>query len=90
MQHQLRQARPTAPAPNKRATQNQTFGLRRPNGEYGPIALFPVDCPKVRFVRIPVITKRRSERPQSRTFDFCSISASATGIEVFRSPCWKA
>jgi len=63
MQHQLRQARPTAPAPNKRATQNQTFGLRRPNGEYGPIALFPVDCPKVRFVRVPDRMCMRSGRP---------------------------
>jgi len=39
---------------------------------------------KVAFVRNPVICAGCSERPQGRTFDFCSISLSATGVEVFR------
>jgi hypothetical protein len=38
-----------------------------------------------RIVRNSVIGTGRSERPQWRTFDFCSISLSATGVEVFKS-----
>jgi len=36
-------------------------------------------------IRDPVVCTCRSERPQWRTFDLCSISQSATSAEVFRS-----
>jgi hypothetical protein len=38
-----------------------------------------------RLVRNSVVGTGRSERPQWRTFDFCSISLNATGVEVFKS-----
>jgi hypothetical protein len=41
---------------------------------------------KDRKVRTPVVWRCRSERPQWRTFDFCSISTGATDVEVFRLP----
>ena len=56
----------------------------------GPKPAEPSMQRKVRKFRNPVIVTGRSERPQWRTFDFSSISASATGIEVFILPVRKA